>query len=81
MPVAPAAGASEGQVSVGVAPLSLPGVNNACYGLTVRNGEGEMVPLGAVEDYETPQLAFPKFALPDSAKMALRSELLPKGMR
>lgn len=37
--------------------------------------------LGAVEDYETPQLAFPKFALPDSAKMALRSELLPKGMR
>lgn len=38
-----AAGATEGQVSVAVAPLSLPGVSNACYNLTVTNGEGEVV--------------------------------------
>lgn len=40
---ASAPGAAEGQVSVAVAPLSLPGVSNACYGLTVRNAEGAIV--------------------------------------
>ena len=52
-----AGGARTGEVTVSVAPLTLAGVVDACYTLTVRNADGEPMTAGAVEKRVSQSLA------------------------
>lgn len=60
---------------------SVPAVFKEAMQVALRNWwRMEERSLGQTGEFQTPQLAFPKFALPDAARLALRAERRPKAM-